>query len=286
MKTAKEFIKNMRFVEDLDSEISADRESAAKQDRHLPEDVIPPKAPRIVDANDDSILAVMNGYFSHVNEMETDPKCDHLQDLVHRMANTMLNMPNGEKALRKALTGAIKSIGAGEPAQPVQEDKSQVLQIQSKIDGLKKQIDDEKVKLNADPKGSGAGASKKKIVDLNDQVAKLNDQKKDAAKNESIGSTSPQGRKIMGYAEAIHTLMDRFRLQAIALIGEVKRAPKLDPEAASTIEFFKETSLHDVIYDEEDFKDEFLGDLEIALDESVPKAADFNRAIKASTSLK
>lgn len=145
---AKDFIKKLKFVEALDTEMSADRQDTAELDKNE-DDVAPVATPKGIDTSDPQILSVMNGYFRHINELEAGAKGAELQDLCHRMVNVMLEMPGGEKALRGALKGAVKGLGI---ERGVNENKDQALQLQSKIDAIKKQQDDTKLSLTKIPK--------------------------------------------------------------------------------------------------------------------------------------
>lgn len=188
MGKASEFTKKHKFVESLDSEVQADRQDLQDQAKKVEEvPVVAAQVPEIkpgaelgIDTDDDQILAVMNGYFKHINELEAEKKGGHLQDLVHRMANSMIDMPGGEKALRGALKGAVK--GLSPVAVAANEDASQNRHINQQIAGLKSD------RQNIEKKISDAVAAKKKMTDdkqyasaeekikgLRDQVAKLSD---------------------------------------------------------------------------------------------------------------
>lgn len=114
MKATDFLTKNKRILESIeanDSEISADKVKSKELDKQNDNYVEPSPT---IDTDDDQILAVMNNYFRHINEIEDGEKVGMMGNLIHRMVNKMIEMPGGEKALRAALKGAVNGLPSGD----------------------------------------------------------------------------------------------------------------------------------------------------------------------------
>lgn len=102
MKTetlAESLLKGYKILESEEQELEKD--TPKEEDLEVEDEI---------DTDDAQLLAVVNNYFKKINAKSPNVKADKLEKLVHRLINSMIEMPRGEKEARIALKLAIKEI--------------------------------------------------------------------------------------------------------------------------------------------------------------------------------
>lgn len=104
--------RSQKFLESMKSKIKL-REEFEKESEVQEDPVAPVEEPSVedeIDTDDAQILAVLDMFFSRISRKPVQVKADKLQQLVHRLINSMINMPRGEKEVRTALKLAVKGV--------------------------------------------------------------------------------------------------------------------------------------------------------------------------------
>lgn len=94
------------------NESEMDPEVKPEPEVEVEEAEVEPAVEAEIDTDDAQLLAVVNVYFKKINAKPAATKADKLEKLVHRLINSMIEMPRGEKEARIALKLAIKEINA------------------------------------------------------------------------------------------------------------------------------------------------------------------------------
>lgn len=102
MSKSKKFLESMKLAGVIREEVDTAVADLENQELQGVEDEI--------DTDDDQVLAVLDMYFARISRKPIQVKANKLQQLVHRLINSMINMPRGEKEVRTALKLAIKGV--------------------------------------------------------------------------------------------------------------------------------------------------------------------------------